>query len=405
MTTTTTFDPRLYDPDTFVPSVPFEAFKRLRIEAPVFRHVSPETGTPFWVLSKYDDVVRVSQDSATFSSAKGTNIEDIEGGTELMMLNMDPPRHTKLRNLVSKGFTPKMTRAMEPHIREITNKIIDRVAKRGECDFVVDIAAELPLAVIAELIGVPDDETHKIFDWGNQMVGMEDPEYGTTHETAMNAAMAMFAYAEDIAGKRRAQPREDLVSVLIDADVDGEKLTQLEFNVFFMLLSVAGNETTRNLTSHGMLALFDHPEQKERLLADESLMPTAVEEMLRWGSVVMYFRRTTTKEVEIRGQRLGPNEKVTLWYISANRDEDVFPDADAFDVGRTPNNHVAFGGGGAHFCLGASLARLEIRILFEELLRRLPDIQQAGPAARLRSNFINGIKHLPVRFTPERSYV
>jgi cholest-4-en-3-one 26-monooxygenase len=356
-------------------------------------------------LSKYDDVVRVSQDSATFSSAKGTNIEDIEGGTELMMLNMDPPRHTKLRNLVSKGFTPKMTRAMEPHIREITNKIIDRVAKRGECDFVVDIAAELPLAVIAELIGVPDDETHKIFDWGNQMVGMEDPEYGTTHETAMNAAMAMFAYAEDIAAKRRAQPREDLVSALIDADVDGEKLTQLEFNVFFMLLSVAGNETTRNLTSHGMLALFDHPEQKERLLADESLMPTAVEEMLRWGSVVMYFRRTTTKEVEIRGQRLGPNEKVTLWYISANRDEEVFPDADAFDVGRTPNNHVAFGGGGAHFCLGASLARLEIRILFEELLRRLPDIQQAGPAARLRSNFINGIKHLPVRFTPERSYV
>jgi cholest-4-en-3-one 26-monooxygenase len=404
MTTTAIFDPKLYDPDTFVPGVPFEAFRRLRREAPVFRQVSPETGTPFWVLSKYEDVVTVSQDSATFSSARGTNIEDLDGGTELMMLNMDPPRHTKLRNLISKGFTPKMVRAMEPHIREITNSIIDQVAKRGECDFVVDIAAQLPLAVIAELIGVPQEEQHKIFHWGNEMVGMEDPEYGTTHETAMNAAMAMFAYAEQLASARRASPRDDLISVLIGAEVDGEKLTPLEFNVFFMLLSVAGNETTRNLTSHGMLALFEHPEQKERLIADmPGLMPTAVEEMLRWGSVVMYFRRTTTREIEIRGQRIAPGERLTMWYISANRDEDIFPDADVFDVGRTPNNHVAFGGGGAHFCLGASLARLEIRILFEELLRRLPDIRQAGPAARLRSNFINGIKHLPVTFTPERS--
>jgi len=402
MTTTAIFDPKLYDPDTFVPGVPHEAFKRLRNEAPVFRQVAPDTGTPFWVLSKYDDVVLVSQDSATFSSAQGTNIEDIGSGTELMMLNMDPPRHTKLRTLVSKGFTPKMVREMEPHVREITNSIIDKVAKRGECDFVTDIAAELPLAVIAELIGVPREEQHQIFHWGNQMVGMEDPEYGTTMETAMNAAGAMFAYAEQLAAKRREHPRADLVSVLIDSDVDGEKLTPLEFNVFFMLLAVAGNETTRNLTSNAMLALFDFPEQKERLLADASLMPTAVEEMLRWGSVVMYFRRTTTKDVEIRGQHIGPNEKLTIWYISANRDEDIFPDGDVFDVGRSPNNHVAFGGGGAHFCLGASLARLEIRILFEELLRRLPDIQQAGPAARLRSNFINGVKHIPVRFTPER---
>ena len=402
MTTTTTFDPKLYDHDTFVPGVPFEAFARLRREAPVFRQVAP-TGTPFWVLTKYDDVVRVSQDSATFSSAQGTNIEDLGAGTELMMLNMDPPRHTKLRNLISKGFTPKMTRAMEPHIRDITNAIIDKVARRGECDFVTDIAAELPLGVIAELIGVPAEEQHLIFEWGNQMVGMEDPEYATSMETAMNAAGNMFAYAEQLAGKRREHPRDDLVSILTGAEVDGEKLTPLEFNVFFMLLSVAGNETTRNLTSHAMLALGEHPEQQARLLADPALMPTAVEEMLRWGSVVMYFRRTTTCEVEIRGQRIGPNEKITIWYISANRDEDIFPNPDVFDVGRTPNNHVAFGGGGAHFCLGASLARLEIRILFEELLRRLPDITTAGPPARLRSNFINGIKHLPVRFTPERS--
>jgi cholest-4-en-3-one 26-monooxygenase len=398
---TTTTDPMLYSPDSFVAGVPFDTFARLRREAPVFRQESP-LGSPFWVLTKYDDVVRVSQDSATFSSAKGTTIEDMNGGTELMMLNMDPPRHTKLRNLVSKGFTPKMVREMEPHVREITNDIIDRVAKRGSCDFVTHIAAELPLQVIAELIGVPRQERHLIFQWGNQMVGMEDPEYATSMDTAMQAAGAMFAYSESLASKRRETPLGDLVSVLINAEVEGEKLTPLEFNVFFMLLSVAGNETTRNLTSHAMLALCEHADQKARLLENPSLMPLAVEEMLRWGSVMMYFRRTTTRDVEIRGQRIGAGERVTMWYISANRDEDVFPDGDVFDVGRDPNPHVAFGGGGAHFCLGASLARLEIRILFEELLRRLPDIQLAGPVARLRSNFINGMKHMPITFTPER---
>jgi len=398
---TTITDPMLYSPDVFVPGVPFDTFARLRREAPVFRQESP-SGSPFWVLTKYDDVVRVSQDSATFSSARGTTIEDMDGGTELMMLNMDPPRHTKLRNLVSKGFTPKMVREMEPHVREITNDIIDRVATRGSCDFVTDIAAELPLQVIAELIGVPREERHLIFEWGNQMVGMEDPEYATSMDTAMQAAGAMFAYSESLASKRRETPLGDLVSVLINAEVEGEKLTPLEFNVFFMLLSVAGNETTRNLTSHAMLALCEHPDQKACLLENPSLMPLAVEEMLRWGSVVMYFRRTTTQDVEIRGQRIGAGERVTMWYISANRDEDVFPDGDIFDVGRDPNPHVAFGGGGAHFCLGASLARLEIRVLFEELLRRLPDIQLAGPVARLRSNFINGMKHMPITFTPER---
>jgi cholest-4-en-3-one 26-monooxygenase len=399
--TTAIDDPRLYSPDIFVPSVPFEAFARLRREAPVFRQETPD-GSHFWVLTKYADVVLVSTDSATFSSSKGTTIEDQNGGTDLMMLNMDPPRHTKLRNLVSKGFTPKMVRAMEPHVREMANRIIDKVARRGECDFVTDIAAELPLQVIAELIGIPQEERHLVFEWGNQMVGVEDPEYATSMETATQAAISMFGYADQLAAKRREHPRDDLISALNKAEVDGEKLSPMEFDVFFMLLSVAGNETTRNLTSSAMLGFFDFPEQQARLIADPSLMPTAVEEMLRWGSVVMYFRRTTTREVEIRGQKIGAGEKVTIWYISANRDEEVFPDGDVFDIGRDPNPHVAFGGGGVHFCLGASLARLEIRILFEELLRRLPDIEQAGPVARLRSNFINGIKHLPVRFTPER---
>ena len=398
---TTALDPQLYNPDTFVAAVPHDIFATLRREAPVFRQAAPN-GTSFWALTKYHDIVAVSTDNATFSSARGTNIEEMQGGTELMIVNMDPPRHTKLRNLVSKGFTPRMVRAMEPHVRDVTTRIIDSVAKRGECDFVTDIAAELPLQVIAELIGVPLEDRHLVFQWSNQMIGLEDPEYGNSMEVATQAAAEMFAYAEKLANERRRSPHDDLVTVLIGAEVEGEQLTPLEFNVFFMLLAVAGNETTRNLISGGMLALSEHPDQHARLLEDPALIPTAVEEMLRWVTPVMYFRRTTTRDVEISGHQIAAGEKVTLWYISGNRDEEVFG-PERFDVGRDPNPHLGFGGGGAHFCLGASLARLEIRIMFEELLRRLPDIQLAGPVARLRSNFISGIKHMPVRFTPERS--
>jgi len=314
---------------------------------------------------------------------------------------MDPPRHTKLRNLVNKGFTPKMVRVMEPHVRDIATSIIDGVARRGECDFVTEVAAELPLQVIAELIGIPLEDRHRVFEWSNTMIGLEDPEYGNSLEQATQASMAMFAFADELASERRQQPRDDLVTAIIDAEVDGEQLTQLEFNVFFLLLAVAGNETTRNLISGGMLALMEYPEQRERLRADPSLMPTAVEEMLRWVTPVMYFRRTATRDTELRGGRIREGDKVTMWYISANRDEEAFPDADRFEVARDPNAHLAFGGGGVHFCLGASLARLEIRVMFEELLRRLPDIELAGPVSRLRSNFISGIKHIPVRFTPE----
>lgn len=394
-------DPRLDDPDSFVAAVPHESFARLRLEAPVFRQECPD-GTSFWVLTKYEDIVAVSTDSVTFSSARGTNIEDMQGGTELMMLNMDPPRHTKLRNLVSKGFTPRMVRLLEPHVREIAKQIIDDVAQRGECDFVTDVAAELPLQVIAELIGVPLEERHLLFQWSNQMIGLGDLEYGNDMALATQAAASMFAYADKLATERRERPRSDLVTALIDAEVEGEQLTPLEFDVFFMLLAVAGNETTRNLISGGMLALFEHPDQYRRLLEEPALIPSAVEEMLRWVSPVMYFRRTATRDTEVRGQRIREGEKVTIWYIAGNRDEEAFPEAGAFDVARDPNAHLGFGGGGAHFCLGASLARLEIRIMFEELLRRLPDVQLVGPVARLRSNFINGIKHMPVRFTPEK---
>ena len=406
--------------DVFVEGVPHEAFQLLREEAPVYKH--PEPGGPgFWVLTKYHDIETTSQDFNTFSSAHGvvglsaseyhpgdsssdgSDTQRAGAGQELMMLNMDPPRHTKLRKLVNTGFTMARINKMEPAVRKVTNDVIDAVAARGECDFVTEMAAELPLQVIDELIGIPQEDRRQIFDWSNRMIGSADPEYQVSPDATMNAGIEMYAYAERLSAERREHPRDDLMSVLIDAEVDEDKLTQLEINVFFLLLSVAGNETTRNLISGGMLALFDHPEEWARLRDDPSLMDAAVEEMLRWITPVMYFRRTATHAMEIRDQQIKEGDAVSLWYISANRDEEVFPDPYRFDVGRTPNMHLTFGAGGPHNCLGLNLARLEIKVMFEEMIRRMPDIQQAGPAQRLRSNFISGIKHLPVKFTPEKA--
>lgn len=396
---TTLADVRLSDSSTFIDGPPHDLFKRLRREAPVYREQNAG-GAGFWALTKYKDIVAVSQNHDAFSSAHGVNIEDQHPGEELMMLHMDPPQHTKLRNLVSKGFTPKMVRALEPHVRDIVNSILDNVARQGACDFVTEVAAELPLQVIAELIGIPLEGRHQVFEWSNQMIGFDDPEYGNSPEKGAQAAAKMFGYANELATQRRQARRDDLVSVLIDAEVEGEQLTDMEFNFFFLLLAVAGNETTRNLIAGGMLALIEHPDQFDRLRQDPALLSTAVEEMLRWVTPVMYFRRTATRDTEVRGRPIRAGDRVTMWYIAANRDEEMFPNGDRFDIGRDPNPHLTFGGGGAHFCLGASLARLEIRLMFEELLRRLPDVQLAGPVARLRSNFISGIKHMPVTFTP-----
>jgi cholest-4-en-3-one 26-monooxygenase len=266
---------------------------------------------------------------------------------------------------------------------------------------VVDVAAELPLQVIAEFLGVPHEDRHKVFEWSNRMLGGEDPEYQLPFDQSLQVAIDMFLYANKLAEDRRATPRDDLISALLHGEVDGEKLTLPEFDSFFLLLSIAGNETTRNLISHGMLLLMEHPEAREALIRDPSLIPSAVEEMLRFRPPVMYFRRTATRDTELRGQQIRAGDKVTLWYPSANRDEDVFPDPDRFDIRRSPNDHLAFGVG-EHFCLGANLARLEIRVMFEHLLRRLPDVQLAGPVEYLRSHFIDGVKHMPVTFTPER---
>ena len=268
-------------------------------------------------------------------------------------------------------------------------------------DFVAEIAAELPLQAIAELMGIALADRHLVFNWSNRLIGFDDPEFQASWDEAKLAAAEMYMYANQLAAERRDRPGDDLVSVLMNAEVEGERITELEFDLFFVLLAVAGNETTRNLISGGMLALLEHPAERAKLIADPSKIPTGIEELLRWVSPVMHFRRTAMRDTEIRGQKIREGDKVVIYYISANRDEEIFPDPYRFDVERTPNDHLAFGIG-EHFCLGSNLARLEIRVIFEELLRRLPDIALAGPVARLRSNFINGIKHMPVRFTPER---
>lgn len=401
-------------PDTYVSGVPHEAYRLLRKEAPV--HFFKETGsvwTPgvergpgFWALTKYADIVAVSKDPTRFSSARGgTNIEEVSpedlSVIRLLMVNMDPPEHGKFRRLVSVGFTPRMVALLEPRIRQVTNQLLDGIAAKGEADFVKSIAIELPLQVICEFLGVPHEDRHKVIDWTNRLLGFDDPELHTSPEDGKVAAMEMWMYASELTEVKKVTPGEDLISVLLKAELEGLKLTEEELYSFFLLLSVAGNETTRNLVSGGLLALMENPDQRARLLADPSLIPSAAEEMLRWVCPLNYFRRTATVDVEIRGVKIREGDKVAMFYPSANRDEEVFPNADTFDIGRTPNEHLSFGIG-EHFCLGANLARLEIRVLFEELLRRLPDMELAGPVRKLRSNFINGYKSLPVRFTPEK---
>jgi cholest-4-en-3-one 26-monooxygenase len=344
----------------------------------------------------------VSKNPELFSSAQGTIIGLEPEGS---MLSMDNPRHKKLRSLVEKGFTARMVRDLEPHTREVTRRVFDELADADEIDFVSRISAELPLRVILEMLDTPAGDANYLKELGDVMVGNADPDYnpaGARDEgsTPAQAQMEMFNYFKSLAEERKRNPGDDLVSALLQAELDGERFDEMDFLIFCMLLVIAGNETTRNLVSGGMLLLFEFPDERKRLQNDPSLMPTAVEEMLRMVTSVMHFERTATLDTEIRGQRIFEGEKVCMWYVAANRDGEVFREPDRFDAGRQPNPHLAFGGGGPHFCLGASLARQEIRALFEELLVRYPAIEQAGPAERLRSNFIRGIKSLPVKLGP-----
>jgi cholest-4-en-3-one 26-monooxygenase len=394
----------LSDSRSYVAAVPHAWLAHLRRNDPV--HWQDEAGGPgFWAVTRYEDCVTVNRDYERFSSAAQGTMPFELGADEvaqqsLMMLNMDPPLHTRYRRLVNKGFTPRMVRDLEESIHRSTDAIIDSVIEQGEADFVTQLSAELPLQVIAELLGVPHEDRHRMFDWSNRMVGSEDPEYQAQAEMALTAAMELYAYAAELFGKKRIDPRADLMSVLTGVEFEGEGLSDLELELFFLLLTVAGNETTRNLMSGAMHAFFQHPAQWQRLLDDRSLLPSAADEMLRFVSPVMNFRRTAMCDVELSGTTIAAGDKVVFFHTSANRDEDVFADPDTFDIGRDPNPHIAFGAGGPHFCLGANLARMEIRVMFEHLLDRMPDIRQDGAVQRLQSQFINGVKHLPVAFTP-----
>jgi cholest-4-en-3-one 26-monooxygenase len=301
---------------------------------------------------------------------------------------------------VNRAFTPRSVRALEDRLRAASGEIVERAmaADGGRCDFVTDVAAELPLLAIAELLGVPVEDRHQIFQWSNRFVGSEDPEFAAGDDDAAQAMVEIFRYADTLGRDRRRAPRDDMISELVHGQVDGESLSEMDFNLFFMLLAVAGNETTRNAISSGMAALMDRPDQYELLAASPEIMATTgCEEVLRWATPVMYFKRIATGDLNYKGVDIAAGDKVSIWFISANRDEDVFDDPYRFDLGREDNPHIAFGGGGPHHCLGAHLARLEIRVLFEELTRRVARVEPEGEPERLRSNFVNGLKHLPVR--------
>ncbi len=399
-------DLNLKDPHLFEHGVPHHIFARLRREAPVYWNPEPEDNEPgFWALTKYDDVVAVSKNPQLFSSAMGGHQISYARGMEFNrataavlgnMIAMDPPEHQTYRRLVSGSFSGGAAHRLEPKIRTIVGETIDAIAERGECEFVSDFAAEIPLLVLCELLGIPRADRRLLFDWTNRLT-----EWDKGPQALLPALFEFFAYGQAIYDERRKRPRDDLMSVMANATIDGRPVDQQLLDGFFILMVIAGNETTRNTISGGVLALAEHPEQRQMLIDDPALIPTAVEEILRWASPVLHFRRTAAADTEIRGQRIKRGDKVVMWYPSANRDEDAFPRADQFDVRRTPNDHLAFGEG-EHFCLGAHLARLELRITFEELLRRIPDVRPVGELRWMQSYFLSGPTHMPVEFTPER---
>lgn len=397
--------------DTYVRAVPHAAFARMRREQPVC-WIEEGDGPGFWAVTRHADVEQVSRDYSTFTAARGIRIEDMapdELEARRTMMEYDPPEHSRLRRLVQPGFTPKVVATYEAAFRRLAGLVLDRVLPMGEFDFVTEIARELPIRLLCRLLGVPETDAGRLVAWGDQMISNADPEYTPvvvdkvdTEEYRLlpfrsPAALEVFLYAEELARRRRAGPGDDIVTTLLTAEPDGEPLSELEFKNFFTLLMVAGNETTRHTISHGLVMLTDHPDQLERLAGDPAALSVgATEEILRASAVTMHFRRTAAKDTELRGVPIRTGDKVVMWYPSANYDEEVFEDPFRFDIERHPNDHLTFGTG-RHVCLGASLARLEVRVVFEELLARVAGIKVVGPPVRLRSNFINGIKHLPVR--------
>lgn len=383
----------------------------MRQEEPV-AWVEESDGSGFWAVTRHADVELVSRDFARFTASRGIRIEEMapdELEARRTMMEFDPPEHARLRRLVQPGFTPRVVATYEAAFRKLAGHVLETVLPLAEFDFVTEIARELPIRLLCRLLGVPESDASHLVAWGDQMISNADPEYtpvvidkDDTEEYRLlpfrsPAAIEVFRYAEEMALKRRAVPEDDIISTLLHSEPDGEPLTDLEFKNFFTLMMVAGNETTRHTISHGLIFLNDHPGQMEELRADpEGLSISATEEILRTSAVTMHFRRTATEDIELGGATIGKGDRVVVWYPSANYDDEVFNDPFRFDIHRSPNDHLTFGAG-RHVCLGASLARLEVRVVFEELLKRVDSFEIVGEPDRLRSNFINGIKHLPVR--------
>ena len=386
--------------NTWSREAPHDQFDLLRKSAPVFWHDEPN-GSGFWAITKHADVKKISRDPRTFSSALGsTFIPDQDEETLMMLrlsvLNMDDPQHTRYRNIVAKGFTPRVIAKLVEDTNARAARVVDEVVARGECEFVNDIASKVPIQTICTMLGLDDELWPRMVELTNMMISGLDAE---GQGAGQIAAMEVYALCDQMAAARRAEPRDDIMTALVNAEVDGERLDDGELNMFFITLIVAGNETTRNLINHSMLALIDNPGEADRLRAAESLWPTAVEEMLRYGTSIANFRRTATTDVELRGTKIKAGDKVVMYYASANRDEEVFADPHRFDVSRRPNDHVTFGGGGVHFCLGASLAKAQIRATMQEVVQRLGNPQLAAPITRLKSDFVNGVTHMPITFT------
>lgn len=401
------FDPT--DPDLCLAGIPHDELLELRRTAPVWWVEQPPQaragmngGTGFWAISKHVDVAAVSKNSKDFSSQENGAIirfapdmtrdqVEVQG---VMLINQDPPDHTKIRQIISRGFTPRAIGGLHEVLVERANTIVDDAIAKGSGDFVSEVAAELPLQAIADLIGVPQEDRRKLFDWSNTMMSYDDPDFVDSPDVA---AAEILGYAMALADERRRNPKDDIITKLINADVDGHgQLTDDEFGYFFIMLTVAGNETTRNAITHGMNAFFSFPDQWELWKSERP--STMVDEVIRWATPVTVFQRTALNDVMVGDQLVTKGQRVGLYYASANHDEDVFDRPEVFDITRTPNPHLSFGGHGAHYCIGANLARLEVEIMFDTIADRMPDIAKLGEARRLRHGWINGIKELPVQY-------
>lgn len=400
-------DVDLTDLDRFARGFPHDVFTRLRREAPVWFH-PPTAHTPggegFWVISRHADVLAVATDARTYSSERGgaregggTLIEDLPAGfaTGVLLNMMDDPRHQKLRRLATSTVSPRALAVLEDELRARTAAIVDAAVARGACDFLLDVAAELPLQAVARLLGVPQEDRHRLFAWANATLDYDGRDLGESDERTRAAQASMFEYASWLIGEKRRAPGDDMLSAVLHGTIDDAPPTELESLMFFNLLIAAGSETTRNSLAVGLLALIEHPSAWDALRDDPAIMATAVEEILRWASSTAYNRRTATRETTLADRTIAAGDKVTLWWSSANRDESVFPEPFRFDVRRQPNRHLAFGHGN-HFCLGAILARLEIRLVLEALLARVERCALAGPVEWTRSNKHTGIRHMPV---------